>query len=358
LFSGQCAWLPCHPTIVNQFRLIRIGITGLVLYNYALKYSASFLRWLQPSWDFQELRKNVISTLRGEKNFRRNNGYKPIGTGVRFKIFFNKADEFVARIIKRTFIGFGHYYAKHINQADKFIILVSNLSSVKDIQDYGVRYGNNAVFILISPIVDKNLKGEALQYQWVDFRNLEISTMDLLAATLVDRDLYKREFALEVLPKPFGDFRAPAEIVELREQIVLLVGSFFLMSLDFVFILPWYVIINLIFGMVIIFFVENILGRRMNAKETRSALVFIGIIYGVSLGLSNPFSIIPMVFWLNTIWSLARKGEIWFPNMSDSSLVDDPIGAPLLNRKVLLLSVVMQLVGGIGLSLLNPLILR
>ena len=297
----------------------------LFTYLVVLNFSKSLLHWLYPHTNVQKLRRRIRGTNQNEYDRYYSNLTK-VSKPVRYYLAYSDGDAVIAELIETTLSEYRHVRTRDEGDAERYLVVVTNHTSMKLVQHFGQSAGKNAVFILATPIAEHKVSQAALRYQWVDFRYHETYKIKLLALVLHDIDLINREQTIEAIPLPFEQMEVPSGINYLRQQVPNYIGGLFIGGLlNFTVDVPfWYGIFFIGIGIIFMFVYKRILTRAINGSI--AVIIFIFAILAINSPnfFTGNVDYLRLIFILGSVIMPFHMGRYWFP--STLRFVEDQIG--------------------------------
>lgn len=299
--------------------LITIGLAlNVYFYFWFVKRSAPLLRWYAAGQAPQQLRRRCHAGLAGKD--------APFGdeilksTPVDFYLHNDPADRPMARHIAQVMMQAGHREVNDVSKAQKHLHLISNRASRKAVEQASSDGTDNDIFLVGSSIDWSESLNSAGKTQFVDLREHDIHDVKVLANSLSNLEMWRRQYALESTPTKFEAFAAPGGVQVYRFLAYAQAAAFLSTALLLLYTGPRLgAVLPLFFGVGLFFLTEHALQRRV------PVLTALGVLAGLPLLLAalngQLFSALPNLLVVGIV---LYNGRFWFP--SAAPLAEDAIG--------------------------------
>ncbi len=291
---------------------------NVYFYFWFTKRSAPLLRWYAAGQAPQQLRRRCHAKLAGKNTPLAEETLK--STPVDFFLHNDPADRPMASHIAQVLKQAGHREVNDASKAQKNLYLISNRTSQKIVEQASNDGTNNDIFLVGSSIDWSDSLNSAGKTQFVDLREHDVNDLKVLANSLSNLELWRRQYALEATPTKFETFAAPGGVQFYRFLSYAQVASFLSTALLLLYTGPRIgAVLPLFFGAGIFFLTERTLQRRV------PAVVALGVLAGLPLLLAalngQPAAAYPNLLLVGVV---LYNGRFWFP--SAAPLAKDAIG--------------------------------
>jgi hypothetical protein len=287
-------------------------ILNVYFYLWFVKRSAPLLRWFAAGQAPQQLRRRCHARLLGKNAQLGEEMLMLKSEPVDFFLHNDPADRPMARHIAQILREAGHREVEQSSETQKHFYLITNRTSRKMMEEAGKDGTDNDIFLLGSSIDWSASLEDAGKTQFVDLREHDVKDVKVLASSLSNMDVWRRQYALEATPTKFEAFAAPASVQVYRFLAYLQVVSFLSTALLGLYSGQWIgAVLPLLFGVGIFYLVERSLQRRV------PLLIAFVVLAGLPLLLSAlNGQILATIPDLLVAGVVLYSGRFWFPSFA------------------------------------------
>ncbi|MGB8983589.1 MAG: toll/interleukin-1 receptor domain-containing protein [Anaerolineales bacterium] len=282
-------------------------LCSLIFYLWIINHSAVLLRWFPAGQVPQKLRRRFHAPLL--KKGRVLEEESPPFAPIRFAVHADLADRPLADLVRKALRESGHTEVVEALQADKHIYIVTNRTSRAVIEQAGRKKNQDSIFILGSSVDWCESLAGVGRTQFMDFRENNRRDLKVFAKSLGNLEAWRRQYGLEVTPKKFEAFHAPAGIQFYRYLGYIRIAGAMGMGIGYLVngLLPGSVF-ELLVGLVLFIIVNRTLQRRITFPIAVGMLFVFPMLRGLYLAAYT--YIIPELAMLWFVW---WTGRYWFP---------------------------------------------
>lgn len=196
-------------------------VYNLLVYYLVFGWSSALLRWIGPEDDLQLLRRrshqSLIEQELGDLNIK---AESRVGDSVLFSVHNDTADQPFAHWMANIFEANGHTQVQADAKPNYHIAVLSNRTSIAQVQELIHSYAGKLIFIVASTVEFTEDLGDAGKYQWVDARDVDEEDIVGLANSLGTAVAGKKA-GLESTPSKIDSWKIPSSLKLLRVILVL-----------------------------------------------------------------------------------------------------------------------------------------